>query len=277
MENIIIVKGAGDIASGVIQSLSKAGFKVLATEIAEPMAVRRTVSFSEAVYKDIVTVEGITAEKANDLDEIKDIFSRKNIPIIVDPDLDILEKITPMVLIDATISKKSRSIVSPKYRTIGLGPGIVAREGADIVIETNRGHNLGRIIYKGEAQPNTGIPGEVAGESINRVLYAPESGVFKSEYNIGDKLQKDQVVGYINNKKIISKISGVIRGLIHNNTYIKKGVKVGDIDPRLEVDYLTISDKARSIGNSTLLGVIELLNQKGFPKNCWHNGLSKVL
>lgn len=260
-EKIILVRGAGDIATGVIQKLHRCGFKVVATEIEKPMAVRRTVSLSEAIYEGNYKVEDVEAILVSDIEEINIAWNLKKVPIFIDPNLEILNFLKPDVIVDAIIAKKNLGINKNLCKnTIALGPGFIAGEDVDIVIETNRGHDLARLIFEGSASPNTGIPGETCGFSTERVLYAPCDGVIENYFDICDFVKKNEVISEVNGIEVKAEIEGVLRGLIRNKSKVKKGMKIGDIEPRTEINCYTISDKARAIGGSVLEAVIILLN-----------------
>lgn len=262
----VVVRGGGDIASGTIQKLYRAGFKVIILEIEKPTAIRRNVAFSDAIYNGESTVEDIKAVKVRDLAGIKEAHKNNFIPILVDPEGDILKAIKPLALVDAILAKKNLGTnknMAPI--TIALGPGFNAGVDVDVVIETMRGHNLGRLIFEGYAMANTGVPGEIAGYSKERVIYSEANGKIKNISIIGDIVNKGDVLAYIGDTKVLSPISGLLRGLIKDGTEVTKGLKIGDVDPRLkEVEnYTTISDKARNIGGGVLEALLMMKNIKG--------------
>lgn len=262
LDNLIIIRGAGDIATGSIQRLHRAGFKVLALEVANPTAIRRTVSLSDAIYTGEFTVEDITARKVNSLEDIEKAFEDGVVPIMVDSECKILQDLEPEVLVDAILAKKNLgTTIDMANGTVALGPGFEAGRDVDIVIETNRGHNLGRLIFKGPAEPNTNKPGNIDGFTKERVLYAPESGKIKNKHDIGDIVEKDEVIATVEGKEVRAKISGVLRGIIRDNTEVFKGMKIGDVDPRKGTNPNTISDKSRALGGSTLEAVLILSNK----------------
>ncbi|MGL5000335.1 MAG: selenium-dependent molybdenum cofactor biosynthesis protein YqeB [Cetobacterium sp.] len=263
---LTIVRGAGDLATGVIYRLYKSGFKLLVLETETPSAIRRSVSFSECIYKKQHTIEGVTAKKVESIDEIEKCWNEKIIPIIIDPTGKSIRELKPKILIDAIIAKKNigtNKKMAPI--TIALGPGFIAGQDVDIVVETMRGHNLGRIIYSGCAFKNTGVPGEIAGFSKERVVYAQSSGIFKSIKKIGDSLKKGETLGFVGTERIVTEITGLLRGVIPDNYIVKKGLKIADIDPRWnEYDNcFTISDKARSLGGAVLEGVLSEIVKRG--------------
>ncbi len=263
---VIGIKGAGEMATGVAVRLFQSNFKnIFMMETAHPQAVRRKVSFCETVYDDHIIVEGVEAKKVIQTLQINDfnIFWDKNqIPVIVDPAWNSIKVIQPDVVIDAIIAKKNLGTnLSDAPLVIGLGPGFNAGKDVHMVIETNRGHNLGRVILKGNPEPNTGVPGNIGGYTRERVLRAPCSGIFRSSLDIGTLVKKNNIVGNVDSKAVIAQIDGVLRGQIRNNTKVKKNSKIGDIDPRANKQYCTtISEKARAIGGSVLEAILKHYN-----------------
>jgi xanthine dehydrogenase accessory factor len=259
----IAVKGAGEIGSAVAWRLFKSNFrKIVMLETDYPLAVRREVSFCEAVHDGQKQVEGITALLAADADEVKKCWAGNNIAVVVDPGWRILEAIRPGVVIDAILAKKNLGTrISDGELVIGLGPGFEAGCDVQIVIETNRGHNLGRVITAGPAAPNTGVPGPIGGYTEERVLRAPADGRFEPRLKIGDSVRKDQIVGAVAGKEVRAKIDGVLRGVIRPTVRVTQGLKIGDVDPRGDAQYCyTISDKARAIGGSVLEAILRKYN-----------------
>lgn len=265
---LVIVRGAGDLATGVVYSLYKAHFKVIILETQHPSAIRRKVALSEAVYDGKTKVEDIEAVLVKNYEEALNIIANKDykeIPILIDPNCEILNHIKPTFLIDAIIAKKNLGTNKSmaKY-TIALGPGFTAGKDCDIVIETMRGHNLGRIYLEGEAIPNTGIPGNIGGKEAERVIHASSDGIIENIKNIGDFVKEKEIIAYINNdnKKIevIAPFEGLLRGIIRDGFKVRNGLKIADIDPRKsEYDNcFTISDKARNLGGAVLTAMIYL-------------------
>jgi len=251
----ICIKGAGEMASGIACRLYSANLKqIVMLDIAKPMAVRRKVAFSEAVYDGLQTVEEITAKKAARVEDISTIWSESFIAVQVDPEWDTLKAFAFDVVIDAILAKKNLGTqLHDAPLVIGMGPGFIAGADVHFVIETNRGHNLGRVINEGSAEPNTGIPGKIGDYANERVLRSPADGIFSASKTIGDSTAKGDSVGNVNGQEIHTEIAGVIRGLIRNKIQVKKGLKLGDIDPRNEKLYCnSISEKARAIGGSVL-------------------------
>jgi xanthine dehydrogenase accessory factor len=262
-ELIIAIKGAGEMATGVAWRLFQSNFKnIFMMEIKNPIAVRRQVSFCEAVYDVKIVVEGVEATKIFNQDDIRTAWN-SSIPVIVDPDWESIKAIRPHVVIDAIIAKKNLGTnLSEAPLVIGLGPGFEAGRDVHMVIETNRGHNLGRIILNGGAEPNTGAPGIINGYTKERVLRSPCSGIFKSSLSIGTLVKQNDVVGHVDGKPVVAHIDGVLRGQIRNNTTVTEQLKIGDIDPRGNRQHCTtISEKARAIGGSVLEAILRKYNQ----------------
>lgn len=256
---LIIIRGGGDLATGVAESLYLAGFKILILDIEKPSSIRRTVCFSEAIYDGKTKVEGIECQRVFSKEEMQFCWDKKIIPIIVDESGEIIKELKPDVVVDSIIAKKNLGTnrnMAPI--TIALGDGFEAGKDVDIVIETMRGHNLGRIITKGRALKNTGIPGEIRGVSKDRVIYSPEEGKFFAIKKIGNIVKKDETIGFVDNIEVKGKISGILRGTIRDGYLVKKGMKIGDIDPRLEEkeNCFTISDKARALGGAVLKAIL---------------------
>ena len=259
MKDLIVVRGGGDLATGTIHRLWSAGFPVLILEAEHPAAIRRQVSLSEAVYEGTATVEGLTAVLIRDISEMEAVWAQGKVPMIVDPEGKCLELVKPAVLVDAIIAKVNlgtHRAMAPA--TIALGPGIVAGEDVDVVIETSRGHKLGRVIREGAAKPNTGVPGIIGGYGKERVIHSPAQGVMRNIHAIGDIVEVGEDIAYVEteggNVMIKATITGIIRGLIRDGYPVTVGFKIADIDPRqseLENCWL-ISDKARCIAGSVL-------------------------
>ncbi len=261
---IIGIKGAGEMASGVAWRLFQSGFRqIFMMETAAPLAVRLKVSFCEAVYDNEMTVEGVTARKATGPDECRPIWNGGHIPVLIDPEWTSIGVLQPHVVIDAILAKKNLgTALSEAPLVIGLGPGFNAGTTVHMAIETNRGHDLGRVILDGFPEPNTGIPGNINGHTADRVLRAPCTGMFTSPVCIGTQVQKTDVVAHVDRTPVIATIDGVIRGLIRNNTPVTANLKIGDIDPRGNTAYCTtISEKARAIGGSVLEAILRRYNQ----------------
>lgn len=264
-ETIVAVRGGGDLATGVIQKLYRAGFKVIVLETAIPLAIRRTVALCSAIIHGSFKVEDVEAVCISDISQCSDIWHKNQVPIIIDPEGNSIEKLQPTIVVDAILAKRNlgtKKAMAPIV--IALGPGFSAPQEVDVVIETMRGHQLGRLYFDGMAIPNTGIPGEIGGKSAERVVHSPATGKVKHIREIGDSVQENDILFYVNQVEVRSPIDGVLRGLITNGIEITKGLKCADIDPRAAdtVDCYTISDKARALGGAVLEGALYLGRQK---------------
>ncbi|MGC8659356.1 MAG: selenium-dependent molybdenum cofactor biosynthesis protein YqeB [Desulfomonilaceae bacterium] len=260
----IVIRGAGEMATGCACRLYNSGFyRIVMTEIEEPLAVRRAVSLCEAVYEKSWTVEGVQAQLVDKLEQIYELWERKTIPVMVDPPVSCLSDLKSDVLIDAILAKKNTGIsMASAPLVIALGPGFLAGKDAHYVIETARGHQLGRLILDGYSIPNTGIPGEIAGQSVLRVLRAPMEGIFLSDLTIGTLVEEGEVVGHVCDEPVTTRLSGVLRGLIRPGIYVTPNLKIGDVDPRGDSSYCTtISEKARAIGGSVLEAILRTYNK----------------
>ncbi len=262
-ELIIVIKGAGEMASGVAWRLYMANFKkILMLETANPLAVRRKVSFCEALRDRSQTVEGVNGIATGAIGEIHSVWEQGAIAVATDPQWLLLQQVRPKVVVDAILAKKNTGTgVTEAELVIGLGPGFTAGRDVHMVIETNRGHDLGRILTTGSAQANTGVPGAIAGYSAERVLRAPASGFFQTTRSIGDLVKAGEVIGTVAGQKVTSRIGGVLRGLIRSETEVARGLKLGDVDPRGQKRFCyTISEKARAIGGAVLEAVLREFN-----------------
>jgi len=249
------------MATGTAHRLAKAGFSVIMTELPLPLAVRRTVSFAQAVYDGSHTVEGVLAQRTDSLDEASILCQQGLVPVFVGEIVgQTLESLQPMALVDATLAKENlgtRRDEAPVV--IGLGPGFTAGLDVDAVIETQRGHDMGRVLYTGCAQPNTGSPGSIVGYTVERVIKAPAEGVFSSDLEIGAMVSAGDIFGRIDELEIPARIDGITRGLLMSGLWVAAGTKLGDIDPRARREYCyTISEKARAIGGGVLEALLHL-------------------
>jgi xanthine dehydrogenase accessory factor len=261
----IVVRGGGDIATGTIHKLHRSGFKVVVLDIEKPTAIRRSVCFSEAIYEGEFIVEGIKAVRANNINEIKKALAENKIPVVIDPKGNYINIIKPEIIVDAILAKRNLGTnMSMADITIALGPGFQAGKDVNVVIETMRGHNLGRVIFKGEAQKNTGVPGDIMGYTKERVIYSSSDGIIKSVKEIGDLIKQDEIIAYVNNAPIRATMNGILRGLIRDGSKVTQGLKIADIDPRLKEknNCNTISDKARNIAGGVLEAILYLKFQK---------------
>ncbi len=269
-ELIVVIKGAGEMASAVAWRIYMANIRqILMLESASPQAVRREVSFCEAVHDGRKTVEGVEANRADNDDEAREAWRQEKIAVVADPEWKMLDRLQPNVVIDAILAKKNLGThMREAPLVIGLGPGFVAGHDVHLVIETNRGHNLGRIMTSGTAEPNTGVPGPIGGYTAERVLRAPCDGEFKTGCSIGNLVKKGDRVGTVAADAVLANIDGVLRGLIRSSSRVHRGLKLGDIDPRGNVDYChTISDKARAISGSVLETILRVFNLGGVFRN----------
>ncbi len=262
-EVTVLIKGAGEMATGVAHRLFRSGFRLCLTEIAEPLAVRRGVSFCEAVFEKEKEVEGVKAGLISAEDEVWRAWAQGWLPLIIDPEASIRRHIKPEVVVDAILAKENLGTHSGDAPlVIGLGPGFRAGEDVHIVIETNRGHDLGRIIEQGEAEPNTGVPGNIGGYTWERVLRAPAAGIFRAKKKIGDAVQLDEIVAEVDGAPMKAGISGVIRGILRDGVRVKGQMKAGDVDPRgTRENCFTISDKARTISGGVLEAILMKFNK----------------
>jgi xanthine dehydrogenase accessory factor len=263
----ILIKGAGDLATGVAVRLYRAGFKIVMTDLPHPTAVRRTVSFCEAIPEGETRVEGILARRAADCDEALQIIEQGGIAVIADPETRCRAALKPFALVDAILAKHNTGTsIQDAPVVVALGPGFAAGVDCHAVVETMRGHNLGRVLLSGSARPNTGIPGEIGGYTVERLLRAPADGLFHPLAAIGDVVKAGDVVAVVSGVPLMAQISGVVRGLLRDGTPVHFGLKSGDIDPRCNVAHcFSVSDKARSIGGGVLeaiLGLGGILNGK---------------
>lgn len=274
---LIICRGGGDLATGIVHRLFRAGFPVLVLETDSPAAIRRQVSFSEAVYDGTATVEGVTAERIASADRasVNHVLEEGRVPLLVDPEGSSIPLLKPDIVVDAIIAKKNLGTAKEMAPlVIGVGPGFTAGEDVDLVVESMRGHNLARIFTTGSALPNTGIPGNIGGFTKERVLHAEAAGYMKNIRQIGDIVEKGEEIARIYEKmtedgtfsgsyvSVEASISGMIRGLIREGYHFQKGFKIADIDPRESelANCFSISDKARSIGGSVLEAVCGYVN-----------------
>jgi len=264
----IVVRGGGDLATGTVHRLWSAGFRVLVLDTEKPAAIRRQVSVCEAIYQEQTEIEGMVAVHVLSLEEAENAVKQGYVPVLVDPKGEIIDILQPEIVIDAILAKRNLGThrgMAPL--TVALGPGFVAGEDVDVVVETQRGHNLGRVIHQGCAAPNTGVPGMIGGYASERVIHAPCSGILKEIQSIGDTVAVGETIAFIVDNEgqevpVLASIPGIIRGLIRDGYKVTKGLKIADIDPRLEElkNCFTISDKARCIAGSVLEVVVKHIN-----------------
>lgn len=270
MKDLIIVRGGGDLATGTIYKLRKCGFPVLILEVANPSAIRRNVSFCEAVYQGEQTVEDMTCYLAKSWQEAEQLLHKNRLAILVDPRGESIPKAKPLAVVDAILAKKNlgtRRDMAPI--TIALGPGFTAVEDVDAVIETKRGHHLGRVIWNGCAAPNTGIPGIIAGYGKERVIHSPANGTLRNVKKITDVVSTGDCIAVVETEDgavpVEAPLTGILRGLIRDGFPVKVGFKIADIDPRTDEynNCFTISDKARCIAGGVLEAILQLKGARG--------------
>ncbi len=256
----IWIRGAGELGSAIAHLLHRIGFSVFLSELESPLAIRRVVTFSDAMFDGFSEVEGISAKRCS-ISEMENVFSAGEIPILAD--FDSLKSVNFKIYIDARMLKKVQKDAREFADfSIGLGPGFTANRNCDAVIETMRGHNLGKIIWDGSAQTNTKIPGNIGGKTHERIIKSPENGKVDWFVDFGEIVQNNQLLGKIGNTDILAKISGIVRGLISPKVSTSKNMKIGDIDPRgKSINFRTISEKSRCIARGILEAI--LINLKG--------------
>lgn len=256
----VLIRGAGDIASGIALRLHRAGMQVVMTDLPAPTAIRRTVCFSQAILLGEMTVEDVTARRADSVEEAESLLRRGLIPVLVDPDCACRAQLRPDALVDAILAKRNLGTkIDDAPVVVGIGPGFTAGEDCHAVVETMRGHTLGRVIYSGSALPNTNIPGLIGGFAGERVLRAPCDGIFTAVHRIGDTVEEGETIGFVEGQPMKCTISGVLRGVLDNGVSVKKGMKSGDVDPRCKPEYCTtISDKALAVGGGVVEAVLYL-------------------
>lgn len=257
---LVLIKGAGDLASGVAHRLYMSGFNIVMTDIEMPTTIRRTVSFSSAIICGSAEVEGVNAVLANNIDDVKNIINDKNIAVIVDEKANSINILKPDIVVDAIIAKQNLGTKKEDAPiVIGIGPGFNPKVDCHAAIESKRGHYLGKVLYNSRPASNTGKPGNICGYEEERIIRATEDGIFKPIKHIGDIVKAHDTVATINNSSVTTAISGVVRGMLPDNTPVHKGMKSGDVDPRGINDYCyQISDKARAIAGGVLEAILHL-------------------
>lgn len=257
---LAVIKGAGDIASGIALRLKKAKFDIVMTEIASPTAIRRTVCFCEAVTNGECTVEDVKAILASDVATAREIIADGNIAVIVDEKAGCIKELKPDFVIDAILAKKNLGTdITDAPAVIGVGPGFTAGVDCHAVIETKRGHYLGRVYYQGSAAENTGIPGNINGHTEDRIIRSPHYGVFNPIFEIGDMVTQGEVVACVDSTPVVCNVSGVLRGILPKGTLVTPDIKSGDVDPRGDKAHCyTVSDKALAVGGGVLEACLSL-------------------
>jgi len=262
--SLVLIRGGGDLASGVALRLYRAHYRVVIAEVPQPLAVRRAVSFAEAIYQEAWEIEGVRAEKIEGVTAAFTTLQKGNIPIIIDPDAELRHELDPIAMVDGRMLKRAPELdrsVAPLV--VGLGPGFTAGLDCHAVVETNRGHNMGRVYWQGSAQPNTGIPEPIAGFDVQRVVRAPADGVLGAGRSIGTVIEAGECIVEVDGKPILAGHKGALRGLLHDDVTVHSGQKIGDLDPRADPSYcFTVSDKALAVAG----GVLEaLLTREQLP------------
>lgn len=266
---LVVVRGAGDLATAVGIRLHNSGFDVVHLEVERPTVIRRTVSFASAMFDGIACVEGVVARKCDPSDILR-VIDDGEIPVVADPECNVLGFLSPVALVDAIIAKRNLGTrIGMAPFTVALGPGFEAGKDVDAVVETQRGHRLGVVIKNGCAAQNTGVPGIIGGYGKERVMHAPCAGIFRPVSAIGDIVEADQTIAYVESRSsdgvvesvpVVTAIAGKVRGMLHDGLEVPVGFKVADVDPRGEAtDHLTCSDKARAISGSVLEAVMSFL------------------
>jgi xanthine dehydrogenase accessory factor len=260
----VLIKGAGDLATGVAWRLWRAGFPLVMTDLAQPLAIRRRVAFAEAIYAGETTVEGITARHVEGREAVLEAWAQGELPVVVAGDDSMVAWLKPEVVVDAIMAKKNWGThINDAPLVIGLGPGFTAGVDVHAVIETNRGHYLGRVLWSGSAQADTRTPGNIAGAAGKRVVRAPAAGVFNACRQIGELVQAGETLGWVDQTPVAAPLSGVLRGLIHDGVQVHAGLKIGDVDPRAELQHcFTISEKSLAIGGGVLEAVLVHLQKQ---------------
>lgn len=257
---LTVIRGAGDIATGVALRLWRSGVQVVMTDLPSPTAIRRTVCFSQAIVLGRVTVEDVTAVRAETAEEALALLKECVIPVLPDPEGTCISRLRPDAVVDAILAKKNLGTkMTDAPAVVGVGPGFTAGVDCHAVVETMRGHTLGRTYYEGSALPNTGIPGLIGGFSGERVLRAPADGVFRQKLDIGAQVTEGDVAGEVEGIPMCCTLTGVLRGILADGTPVFKGMKAGDVDPRgQEANCFTASDKALAVGGGVLEAVFHL-------------------
>ena len=259
---MILIRGAGDIASGIAVRLFRCGFTLAMTDLEKPTSIRRTVCFSEAILHGVCAVENITAERAKTKADAEGIWARGHIPVFADDGGTVLSLLRPAAVVDARLAKVNIDThITDAPIVIAVGPGFTAGQDCHAVVETQRGHYLGRAIYTGSAAPNTGVPGNIGGYTVERIIRAPKAGVFHPLCAIGDQVRSGETVAYVDDAPVTCRIGGTLRGILPEGILVHEGMKSGDVDPRCQPDHCRCaSDKALSVGG----GVLEALLYFGY-------------
>ena len=270
MKNLIIVRGGGDLATGTIYKLKKSGFPVLILEVAKPSAIRRNVAFCEAVYQGAQTVEDMTCYFAESLEQAEALLREGKLAVLVDPMGESISGLKPLAVVDAILAKKNLGTSRDMAPiTVALGPGFTAGVDVDAVVETKRGHHLGRVLWSGSAAANTGIPGIIGGFGKERVIHCPAEGILRNVKHITDTVSKGDIIALVETGNgtipVKATLDGILRGLIRDGYPVNVGFKMADIDPRADEYHncFTISDKARCIAGGVLEAILQRKGELG--------------
>jgi xanthine dehydrogenase accessory factor len=257
---LVVIRGAGDIASGIALRLKRAHISVVMTDIPAPTAIRRTVCFSQAILFGTCEVEDVTARRASGASEVPGILAAGEIPVLADPEGACIRELRPDAVVDAILAKRNLgTAITDAPVVVGVGPGFTAGQDCHAVVETMRGHYLGRVIHSGGAIPNTGIPGLIGGFAGERVLRAPADGVFHALHDIGDQVHQGDTAAEVGGVPMVCTLTGVLRGILADGTPVFRGMKAGDIDPRCEIAHCyCASDKALAVGGGVLEAILDL-------------------
>lgn len=255
---LVVIRGAGDIATGIALRLFRSGIKIVMTDLPQPTSIRRTVCFSEAIRHGSATVEGVEAVLAKDAAEAKTLAESGRVAVLADPQADCVRELKPDALVDAILAKKNLGTrITDAPVVVAVGPGFTAGADCHAAVETMRGHTLGRVLYEGSPLPNTGVPGVIAGYAAERVLRAPAAGVFEPKLEIGAQVKKGDVAAVVDGKPILCSIDGCLRGLMQEGAVVFEGMKCGDVDPRgIPDNCTTASDKAIAVGGGVLEAIL---------------------
>ncbi len=265
MSGFVFVRGGGDLASGVVLRLAHVGMRVLVLEIDQPLAVRRTVSFAQAVYDGQIDIEDVTARRVSSAGEAAQLASSRVVPVLVDPSAEARHELKPLVIVDARMTKHAPDLgTDAAEMTIGLGPGFIAGDNCHAVVETMRGPFLGRVYWSGTAADDTGLPETVSNHQADRVLRAPRDGLFEAHVAIGDLVEIGQILADVGGQPMKAVFPGVVRGMLQSGLQVKTGLKVGDIDPRNDPRLSRlISEKALAIGGGVLEAILSRADLRG--------------
>ncbi|MFC1921915.1 selenium-dependent molybdenum cofactor biosynthesis protein YqeB [Chloroflexota bacterium] len=269
--DVVLIRGGGDLASGVALRLHRSGMHVIITELDQPLVIRRSVSFAEAIYQGETHVEGITARKVDGMTDIQCAWDERVIPVLVDPECSIINQLETnrppwfiSVLVDGRMTKRPPELgMDSAPMVVGLGPGFIAGDNCHAVIETNRGHFLGKVIWNGSASGNTGVPGGFGGEYHDRVLRSPADGLFQPERQICDRLNQGDKIAEVGGESIYAPFKGVLRGILYPGLFVQQGFKIGDLDHRDDPRYcITVSDKSLAVAGGVLEAILTNKHQR---------------